>query len=250
LSHEEGQWLKQYDELRNILTELSEGDLAFLDTAVLHHRLPEFGALVVHAGIVPDMTTLPRLDKLGKLSKEELRIIGRVMHVRYVRSLPGISYTLEITLPKTPETLAADEIAAGRARAQAILALSSGKNASIVLRNRSDVPVGAFVEPDTEVPGDRFWANVYDGRFGHVYFGHSPFLQDGPKKFPFATGLDLGACCGGKLCAAVLESGKEPRFVTVNSSKKFSEHTSWEKRVPVDEEITSNNVIPTSIGNL
>lgn len=62
-----------------------------------------------------------------------------------------------------------------------------------------------------------FWAWGYDGRFGHCYFGHQPFMQSEPAHYPHATGLDLGCYAGGHLCAAVLEVGKSPSFVAIKS---------------------------------
>jgi len=75
---------------------------------------------------------------------------------------------------------------------------------------------GAFVGLGKERPGDRFWAEVYDGRFGHVVFGHQPFF-DGPAEFPHATGIDTGAVHGTGLTALVLEAGRARRFVRVET---------------------------------
>ena len=67
----------------------------------------------------------------------------------------------------------------------------------------------------------------YDGRFGHVFFGHNPYPDEPkPVRFAHATGIDLGAVFGGRLAAAVL-SGGEPEFVSVLSRGKFSE-TLWD----------------------
>lgn len=73
-----------------------------------------------------------------------------------------------------------------------------------------------FLKDQDEV----FWAWSYDGRFGHCYFGHQPFMQSDPAHYPHATGLDLGCCAGGHLCAAILEVGKDPTFVTVPSRSR------------------------------
>lgn len=72
-----------------------------------------------------------------------------------------------------------------------------------VLRTRFiDQLTGGFVGLGQENPGDPFWAEMYDGRFGHVVFGHNPFL-DGPAEFPHATGIDTGAVHGGALTALI-----------------------------------------------
>lgn len=62
---------------------------------------------------------------------------------------------------------------------------------------------GTFRSYGEEGPGDVFWAEVYDGRFGHVVFGHQPF-RGGVAAFPHATGVDTGAIHGGYLSALVL----------------------------------------------
>ena len=49
-----------------------------------------------------------------------------------------------------------------------------------------------FIGLGHEKSGDPYWADVYDGRFGHVIFGHQPFLE-GVKYFNHATGIDTGA---------------------------------------------------------
>jgi len=61
---------------------------------------------------------------------------------------------------------------------------------------------------DTDPTIHTYWAEVYDGRFGKVFFGHQPFMQDEPKVFENAVGIDLGCVFGGYLCAIeLLESG-------------------------------------------
>jgi len=61
--------------------------------------------------------------------------------------------------------------------------------------------VGLYeTDPDVHT----FWAEVYDGRFGHVYFGHQPYMEDKAKDFENATGLDLGCVFGGYLLAVEL----------------------------------------------
>jgi serine/threonine protein phosphatase 1 len=73
---------------------------------------------------------------------------------------------------------------------------------------------GAFVMWGQEAEDDPFWAERYDGRFGHVLFGHTPF-PDGPARFAFATGLDTGAAHGGALSALTIAPGGDWRFVSV-----------------------------------
>ena len=65
-----------------------------------------------------------------------------------------------------------------------------------------------------EQDGDPFWAEDYDGRFGHVVFGHQPFF-DGPAEFPHATGIDTGAVDGGALTALVLAQAGTREYVSI-----------------------------------
>ena len=77
---------------------------------------------------------------------------------------------------------------------------------------------GKFVMLGNEKDNDPFWAENHDGRFGHVVFGHEPFL-DGPKTFPNATGIDTGAVKGGSLTALVIGQLGERCFVSVPACK-------------------------------
>lgn len=54
----------------------------------------------------------------------------------------------------------------------------------------------------------QFWADLYDGRWGHVFYGHQSWLQEEPRLTSNTSGLDLGCVIGGRLAAAVLEGGK------------------------------------------
>ncbi|MFC3231489.1 metallophosphoesterase [Marinibaculum pumilum] len=73
---------------------------------------------------------------------------------------------------------------------------------------------GRYLMSGHEGPGDPFWADIYDGRFGHVIFGHIPFM-DGPAIFPHATGLDTGAVQGGRLTALSVGPDGSRRFAAV-----------------------------------
>lgn len=86
---------------------------------------------------------------------------------------------------------------------------------SKVLRARFvEEETGAYLARGEEAEQDPFWAERYDGRFGHVLFGHTPFM-DGPGRFPFATGLDTGAAYGGALTALIIEPDGAWRFSAV-----------------------------------
>ena len=77
---------------------------------------------------------------------------------------------------------------------------------------------GRMMMLGTEGPDDPFWAETHDGRFGHVVFGHEPFL-DGVAHFEHATGIDTGAVFGGGLTAMIIEENGTRRFLTVPSRK-------------------------------
>ncbi|MCR9196485.1 MAG: metallophosphoesterase [Hyphomonas sp.] len=79
-----------------------------------------------------------------------------------------------------------------------------------------DAVSGEFLALGDHGPGDPFWAEAYDGRFGHVVFGHQPFLNR-PAQFPYATGIDTGAVHGGGLTALTLDSGMPPTFTSIRS---------------------------------
>lgn len=98
------------------------------------------------------------------------------------------------------------------------------KALELVYRVRYVNPEGKMVVLGEETDADHYWADLYDGRFGHVYFGHQPFLDRAePVEFPHATGLDLGAVYGNVLAAAVLEGKHRARYVTVAARGRFAE---------------------------
>ena len=91
-----------------------------------------------------------------------------------------------------------------------------------LLRVRFVKPDGWMVPLGDETDADVYWAEVYDGRFGHVYYGHQPYYPDpAPREFSHATGIDLGCCFGGHLCAAVLTDGGR-EYVTVPARAKYA----------------------------
>lgn len=83
-------------------------------------------------------------------------------------------------------------------------------------------PKGDMVATGSETEEDNFWAETYDGRFGHVFFGHNPWLDQAnvPKAFDHATGIDLGCVHGNYLCAAIVEDGKVS-YVTKRAAKQY-----------------------------
>jgi hypothetical protein len=80
------------------------------------------------------------------------------------------------------------------------------KQLSLLTKVRYLSSVGKFIALGEESPNDRFWAENYDGAYGHVYFGHQPFIQSSSMQFPFATGIDTGCVYGGWLSAVEISS--------------------------------------------
>ena len=82
---------------------------------------------------------------------------------------------------------------------------------------------GAFVAWGDERPGrDVHWAEIYDGRFGHVLFGHTAWPRPEPMNFPHATGIDLGCVYGGRLAAAVVRGPGDIDFASVPAERVYS----------------------------
>ena len=77
---------------------------------------------------------------------------------------------------------------------------------------------GKMLPMGSENADDPFWAEVHGGRFGHVVFGHQPFMN-GPAEFPHATGIDTGAVFGGTLTAMILGPNGTKSFESVECRK-------------------------------
>lgn len=90
----------------------------------------------------------------------------------------------------------------------------------IIYTRKIDAKTGKFLRLKESTDSDPFWAETYDGRFGHVVFGHEPFVE-GIREFPHATGIDTGAVFGGSLTAMILEGTKPHQFISVPSHFKF-----------------------------
>ena len=73
---------------------------------------------------------------------------------------------------------------------------------------------GKFRSLNDESPDDPFWTEVFDGRFGHVIFGHEPFM-DGPDVREHSTGIDTGCVQGGRLTSLIIENDGSRGFLSV-----------------------------------
>jgi hypothetical protein len=162
--------IQHNSELQTITEQLSELDVSFLDSAKLLYHVPDTDIVVLHAGVTPNMRSLPK--DTGSWSKYD----AQIMYVRHVD------------------------------------------------------PAGNMVRLGAERPDCRFWADVYDGRFGHIFFDHEPFVREQkPVQFPHATGLDLGCVFGGHLACARYEAG-DIRYFTVKARTSYSKsRTSMEE---------------------
>lgn len=83
---------------------------------------------------------------------------------------------------------------------------------------------GKMVQLGAETEADPFWAETFDGRFGHVVFGHEPMKGDVPGEWEHATGIDTGCVFGGRLTAMVIESDGSRSFVSVPGRKVAERH--------------------------
>lgn len=79
-------------------------------------------------------------------------------------------------------------------------------------------PLGNPVSLGAETDQDKFWTEVYDGRFGTVIYGHQPGQDVVYGKH--SIGIDLACCFGGHLCAVRLEDQK---IVTVPAKRAYAQ---------------------------
>lgn len=156
------QQAENFSGLPALMAQLSDMDWAFLESAVLFHRLSAYNMLLVHGGVPGNMVTFPKhIDDIEAMTAKHKRNLLQVLRTRCISAEDG-----------------------------------------------------RFLSLGKETEGDPFWAEVYDGRFGHVIFGHQPWF-DGPREFPHATGIDTGAVDGGALTALVLTADGGRQYVSV-----------------------------------
>ncbi len=95
------------------------------------------------------------------------------------------------------------------------------KRLALLNKTRYLNPEGMFVSLGEEKASDSFWAEVYEGQWGHVFFGHQSFLQVEPKRFTHATGIDTGCVYGGWLSAVEI-NGEGVSYTSVPARKSYS----------------------------
>lgn len=94
--------------------------------------------------------------------------------------------------------------------------------AKYILWTRYVNPKGLPVSLGSETPEDSYWADVYDGRFGTVLFGHQPFMEAKIKRFDHAVGLDLGCVFGGYLAAVEIHDGQIVAEYYVKAKEQYA----------------------------
>jgi|TARA_R100000306_G_C4381617_1_gene145095 aryl carrier-like protein len=155
-------------------------------------------------------THTPELEQLSKqLTAERLAFLDWSVPFFHCKSLDVLVVHGGIpgTMSTFPASIEAAKSLTGR----------KAKSFEKIFRTRYvDAASGKFLALGAQRPDDPFWAETYDGRFGHVVFGHQPFLE-GPAEFPYATGIDTGAVHGGGLTALVCAPDAPRRFLTVQS---------------------------------
>ncbi|PIQ25311.1 hypothetical protein COW36_19725 [bacterium (Candidatus Blackallbacteria) CG17_big_fil_post_rev_8_21_14_2_50_48_46] len=77
---------------------------------------------------------------------------------------------------------------------------------------------------------DDYWADIYPGHYGTVFFGHQPFFK-GPTLFPHAIALDNGCAFGGELSAAILDEDAKVRFLSVKALRAYSPYINYGNRI-------------------
>jgi hypothetical protein len=97
------------------------------------------------------------------------------------------------------------------------------KQLSLLNKTRYLNPEGKFLSYGDEKPEDIFWAEEYKGEYGHIYFGHHPFIQSGPYHFAHATAIDTGCVFGGWLTAIEI-AGQEVKHMSVAAREIYSKN--------------------------
>ena len=95
------------------------------------------------------------------------------------------------------------------------------KGLDLITKTRYIDAAGKFVSLGQETEEMPFWADVYNGNFGKVIFGHQPFMQENPKLFPHAIGIDTGCVFGGFLNALIVT--ETDNFISVIANQTYAQ---------------------------
>ncbi|MFO7653047.1 MAG: metallophosphoesterase family protein [Candidatus Krumholzibacteriia bacterium] len=233
ISPEHAATIRGARELESITRQLGPEDLRFLEATPLWVRIAGRDVVVVHGGIPSRMERLPGdqpepagdgdamrgpepgpasplivgPSRLSTLAGEERAWAEQMLRLRWVRGRAQVNLTVQ-----------GSRSLGGDGNQPAVPSVGDQVTLTGTVVRREFRPEGEYLPLGAEGPDDPYWAAIYDGRFGHVYFGHNPFTESAePVRFPHATGIDLGAVYGGRLAAVVLDSGAAPRYVTVET---------------------------------
>lgn len=95
------------------------------------------------------------------------------------------------------------------------------KGLDLITKTRYIDAAGKFVSFGQETDETPFWADVYSGDFGTVIFGHQPFMQETPKIFPHAIGIDTACVFGGVLTALIVS--ETTTFISVSANDVYAQ---------------------------
>lgn len=184
---------------------LSTADREWLQNKpVLSYQLPTLPQFrVVHAGVTPHYRFPSGDQRWADMGKADRGRSSIPLRVRFVREHD------EVLLTTTTQTLI---------RGSDVEVVGEPKVTKTVRQG------GKMISLGEEHPSHPYWAHVYDGRFGHLFFGHNAWKEDRiPRKFEHATGLDLGCVFGGRLAAAVVtpDRGGTVEYVTVEAKAVY-----------------------------
>jgi len=98
----------------------------------------------------------------------------------------------------------------------------ASKSQKNILRVRYVSPEGKMVSLGAEdlEQGDKWWADLYDGRFGTAIYGHQPYEE--VVYHPHAIGIDTGCVYGNKLTALRLSLDGKHTLIQVDAKKKYA----------------------------
>jgi hypothetical protein len=210
--------LKGAREMMDLEEDLDSDDIFWLESAQLFVPVP--GGVVVHAGIPMDLVKIPSPAEIAAMDKRNRKDLMRVLRLRHVRGRPRSTVQLRLTydgLGLQPGQI--DQMLEDHFLPQLASGCADHQTVHVAHEHR-----GGYLPAGSETEDDPFWTELYDGRFGTVYYGHQPWRKTSrPRVEGHTVGMDLGCVFGNRLAAAVLEPGKPVRYRTVRASSAHSD---------------------------
>lgn len=99
--------------------------------------------------------------------------------------------------------------------------LKSTKGLELLLKARFLDSNGNFLALGKETETSVFWADMYDGRYGKVIFGHDARVVEIPVEYKNAINIDTGCVFGGWLSAMVILSNKSKTYLSTKAEKVY-----------------------------